>query len=98
MKKTPLRTSLRSSIQTTDSTRSGWIAKIAATKADFQNEPVIFQSKCRSKRTEIEWRMTFVRWNAPGLKPSNWNSIMCEMFLSGNQFVEGQCVNAHAML
>ena len=39
MKKNPLNTSLRSATQATDSTRSGWMANTAATKALRQNAP-----------------------------------------------------------
>ncbi len=41
MKKSPLRTSLRSATHATDSTRKGWIAKTAATKALRHKKPVI---------------------------------------------------------
>ena len=50
MKKSPLKTSLRSATQATDSTRSGWMAKIAATHALGQSAPVIRRS-AKSRRT-----------------------------------------------
>jgi hypothetical protein len=49
MKKSALRTSFRSATQATDSTRKGWIAKIAATNALRQVLAVIRRRTKKSK-------------------------------------------------
>src|SRR6266700_1399823 len=54
MKKNPLSTSLRSEIQATDSTLSGWSAKMAATKALRHMLPVmILSTKNRSTTLRV---------------------------------------------
>ena len=49
MKNSPLSTSLRSATHATDSTRKGWIAKTAATKALRQSAAVIWRRTRKSK-------------------------------------------------
>ena len=61
MKKTPLKTSLRSVIQATDSARSGWIANTAATKAAGQSRPVICQNTSNNKTAATACNSTLVK-------------------------------------
>ena len=49
MKNSPLSTSFRSATQATDSTRNGWMANTAATKALGQRSPVI-RRRTRKRR------------------------------------------------
>ena len=61
MKNKPLSTSLRSATHATDSTRKGWMAKTAATKALRQRAPVICRRSRKSTMTDAVWSRTLVR-------------------------------------
>ena len=61
MKKNALNTSLRSATHTTDSTRSGWIANTATTKALRHRHPVIRRSTMNSRITVAVCSRTLVR-------------------------------------
>jgi len=62
MKNKPLNTSLRSDIQATDSTRSGWIAKTAATNAlDQIRGGLILASKRKSNTAFALCNKTFTK-------------------------------------
>ena len=69
MKNSPLSMSRRSAIQATDSTCSGWMAKIAATQALGQRHAVM-RSKTRNSSTEdAACSRTLVRWCPAGFRP-----------------------------
>ena len=61
MKNSPLKTSLRSATQATDSTRRGWMAKTAATHALGQSAPVIRRSTRNRRTAAAACKSTLVR-------------------------------------
>ena len=80
--------SLRSATQATDSTLKGWIAKIAATKALRQVNPVVRRRTRKSRMAVAAWRATFVKWCQPASIPKSWQSSMWESQVSGCQLPE----------
>src|SRR5882757_9545400 len=95
MKKNPLNTSLRSEIHATDSTRNGCSENSAATIALRQNAFVIEFSSSSSKTELAQWNRTFSMCIAPGFKPNNWQSAMCESHVSGCQLQACWSASAH---
>ena len=53
--------SFRSATHATDSTRKGWIAKTAATKALGQKRPVMLDRTSNRSKVVTAWSATFVR-------------------------------------
>ncbi len=96
MKNSPLSTSRRSAIQTTDSTRKGCRAKTAATKALGHNWAVIRHNVRNSVTAEAACSSRLVRWCPVGFKPNHWQSSMCDSMASGHQSPCGPLVKAQA--
>ena len=93
-KKNPLRTSLRSESQATDSTRSGCQAKSAAKAALVQRAPVRRRIARKARAALSECRSTLVAWCPRGSSPKSVMSSMCDSQVSGCQFVASPEVSA----
>ena len=85
MKNSPLRTSFRSATQATDSTRNGWMAKMAATKALGQRSPVIRRRTRNSKIAVAACSSTLVAWCPPASSPYSCVVQRWESQVSGCQ-------------
>src|SRR5258705_6411638 len=94
IQKSPLSTSLRSEIQATDSTWSGWSANTAATKAERQKAPVIETNKRKVIAAVAAWIAALTRWWPPGSTPNSWQSSMWESQVRGCQFAAREVVKA----
>ena len=76
---------LRSAIQATESTCTGWSANRAAAMALAPRRPVIRRSTANSSSVFSVCRRRLLRWCPAGLSPKSWQSSMCDSHVTGCQ-------------